>query len=444
MSHSNYVIESIQEKLLQTSRRSFMKRLAGGVAAAGLMAGTGLAAATPYRELMDAADAMPADDMGDERFWLSVKGQFTLREGLAVMNAANLCPSPYPVMETVFSLTRDVDADASFQNRGKFRGMREEARTKLGVLLGADADEIAIVRNTSEANNVISSGFELKAGDEILLSDLNHPSNNKAWEVKSRRYGFKINYFHVDTPPNSQEEIISAMSAAITPNTKLISFTHVSNTTGLLMQAKELCAVARQRGIFVHVDGAQSFGALKVDLHDMGCDSYSGSAHKWFMGPKEAGVLYVRQSAQDQIWPSIISAGYRDDLVGARKYEALGQRDDGAVSAVGRTVDFHNKLGPDRVEARMRQVAGAIKEGLSKLSGVTFSTAMDPGLSAGVVIFKPGDLDTRKAFAKLYSDYNIAGAGMGPNIRLSPHIYNTIEEAERAVKAVAEMMKNGI
>ena len=112
MSHSNYVIESIQEKLLQTSRRSFMKRLAGGVAAAGLMAGTGLAAATPYRELMDAADAMPADDMGDERFWLSVKGQFTLREGLAVMNAANLCPSPYPVMETVFSLTRDVDADA--------------------------------------------------------------------------------------------------------------------------------------------------------------------------------------------------------------------------------------------------------------------------------------------------------------------------------------------
>mgnify|MGYP001448366811 CR=1 FL=1 len=103
MSHSNYVIEGIQEELLQTSRRSFMKRLAGGVAAAGLLGGTGLATATPFRELMDVANVMPADDMGDERFWVSVKGQFTLCEGLAVMNAANLCPSPYPVMETVFS-----------------------------------------------------------------------------------------------------------------------------------------------------------------------------------------------------------------------------------------------------------------------------------------------------------------------------------------------------
>ncbi|MBT5877220.1 MAG: aminotransferase class V-fold PLP-dependent enzyme, partial [Candidatus Latescibacteria bacterium] len=234
--------------------------------------------------------------------------------------------------------------------------------------------------------------------------------------------------------------VVDAMRAAITPNTKLISFTHVSNTTGLLMPAKALCAVARERGIFVHVDGAQSFGALKVDLHDMGCDSYSGSAHKWFMGPKEAGILYVRQAQQEQVWPSIISVPYRDDVVGARKYEALGQRDDAAVSAMGRTVDFHNMLGAERVEARMRQVAVALKQGLSEIPGVTFSTSMDPALSAGVVIFKPGDADSRKMFARLYSDYQIAGAGMGPNIRLSPHIYNTIAEAERAVVAVAELM----
>jgi selenocysteine lyase/cysteine desulfurase len=440
MTHSNDRIESVPESDWQVSRRSFIQRLAGGAAAIGLLGGGSLATASTYRDLLDSADALsPADD-GDEQFWLSVKEQFTLRDGLALMNAANLCPSPYPVMETVFKLTRDVDADASFQNRGKFGKMREDARTKLGALLGADADEIAIVRNTSEANNAISSGFELKAGDEILLSDLNHPSNNKAWEVKSRRYGFKINYFHVEAPPENEQVVVDAMRAAITPNTKLISFTHVSNTTGLLMPAKALCAVARERGIFVHVDGAQSFGALKVDLHDMGCDSYSGSAHKWFMGPKEAGILYVRQAQQEQVWPSIISVPYRDDVVGARKYEALGQRDDAAVSAMGRTVDFHNMLGAERVEARMRQVAVALKQGLSEIPGVTFSTSMDPALSAGVVIFKPGDADSRKMFARLYSDYQIAGAGMGPNIRLSPHIYNTIAEAERAVVAVAELM----
>jgi selenocysteine lyase/cysteine desulfurase len=244
--------------------------------------------------------------------------------------------------------------------------------------------------------------------------------------------------------PKTSEEIVKAFRDALTPKIKLMSFTHVSNTTGVLMPAKALCAVARERGVFVHVDGAQSFGALKINLADMGCDSYSGSAHKWFMGPKEVGVLYVRKDRQKDVWPSIVSVPWRDDVVGARKYEALGQRDDGAVAATGKTADFHMMLGADRVEGRMRQVATAIKEGFSKLPGVSLTTSMDPALSAGVVIFKPGDLDSRKVFAKLYDTYHIAGAGMGANIRLSPHIYNTLGEADRVVAAISEMIKSGV
>ena len=443
MTQDNDVIESIPETTWQTSRRSFMKRLVGGVAAAGVLGMGSVASASPFHALEEDLDAFDPADMGDERFWKAVKDQFTLRDDLALMNAANLCPSPYPVMEEVFRYTRDVDADASFQNRGKFRQTQESSRTKLAQLLGATPDEIALVRNTSEANNTISSGFHLKEGEEILLSDLNHPSNNKAWEVKSRRYGFKINYVSVARTPNGEEEILSAFEKALTSNIKLMSFTHVSNTTGLTIPAKALCKLARDRGIFVHVDGAQSFGALKIDLADMGCDSYSGSAHKWFMGPKEVGVLYVRKDRQDDVWPSIVSVPWRDDVVGARKYEALGQRDDGAVAAMGRTVDFHTTIGADRVEARMKQVATAIKEGMSKLPGVEITTSMDPTLSAGVVIFKPGTLNTRNVFAKLYETYHIAGAGMGPNIRLSPHIYNTLGEADRAVAAISEMLKDG-
>jgi len=444
MDQDNYVIESIPEEAWRTSRRSFMKRLAGGVAAAGVFGWGSAASASPFNALEEDLDALDSGDMGDERFWKAVKDQFTLREDLALMNAANLCPSPYSVMETVFKYTRDVNADASFQNRGKFSQAKEDARAKLARLLGATPDEIAIVRNTSEANNTISSGFHLNEGDEILLSDLNHPSNNKAWEVKARRYGFKINYVSVARTPQGEEEIIQAFEKALTSKIRLLSFTHVSNTTGLTMPAKALCKLARDRGIFVHVDGAQSFGALNVNLADMGCDSYSGSAHKWFMGPKEVGILYVRKDRQDDVWPSIISVPWRDDIVGARKYEALGQRDDAAVTAMGRTVDFHMMLGADRVEARMRQVATAIKEGMSKLPGVEITTSMTPALSAGVVIFKPGSLAPRKVFAKLYETYHIGGAGMGPNIRLSPHIYNTLGEADRAVAAISEMLKDGV
>jgi selenocysteine lyase/cysteine desulfurase len=446
MVQDDFVIESIPEDDWQVSRRGFMKRLAGGIAAGGaLVYGSSLlgssAHAAPFQD-MDAADS--GVDAKDERYWHAVRSQFLLREDLALMNAANLCPSPFPVMEAVFKYTRDLDTDASFQNRAKYRQIREDTREKMARLLGAHADEIALVRNTSEANNVISSGYHLGAGDEVLLSDLNHPSNNKAWEVKSRRYGFKINYVSVALIPQSEDEIVEAFEKAYTPATKIMSFTHVSNTTGLAMPARKLCAAARTRGVFSVVDGAQSFGALRIDLADMGCDAYTGSAHKWFMGPKEVGVLYVRKDSQGHVWPSIVSAGWRDDVDSARKYEVLGQRDDAALTATGRGVDFHEKIGPDRVEARMRQVATAIKEGVSDLAGVELSTSMDPALSGGVVIFKPGELDPRKVFNKLYGTYHIAGAGMGPNIRLSPHVYNTLDEADRAVAAIAEMLKDGV
>ncbi len=446
MVQDDFVIENIPEDDWQVSRRRFMKRLAGGIAAGGaLVYGSSLigssAHAAPFQD-MDAADS--GVDAKDERYWHAVRSQFLLREDLALMNAANLCPSPFPVMEAVFKYTRDLDTDASFQNRAKYRQIREDTREKMARLLGAHADEIALVRNTSEANNVISSGYHLGAGDEVLLSDLNHPSNNKAWEVKSRRYGFKINYVSVALIPQSEDEIVEAFEKAYTPATKIMSFTHVSNTTGLAMPARKLCAAARTRGVFSLVDGAQSFGALRIDLADMGCDAYTGSAHKWFMGPKEVGVLYVRKDSQGHVWPSIVSAGWRDDVDSARKYEVLGQRDDAALTATGRGVDFHEKIGPDRVEARMRQVATAIKEGVSDLAGVELSTSMDPALSAGVVIFKPGELDPRKVFNKLYGTYHIAGAGMGPNIRLSPHVYNTLDEADRVVAAIAEMLKDGV
>lgn len=441
MLQDNHVIDSIPETAWQVSRRSFMKRLAaGGIAAGGALVYGPPSIASPTEEL----EPFSAHSPNDERYWKAIRSQFILREDLALMNAANLCPSPYPVMEAVFNYTRDLDTDASFQNRMKYRSIREDTRDKMAQLLGSHPDEIALVRNTSEANNTISSGYHLNADDEVILSNLNHPSNNKAWEVKARRFGFKIKYVSVPLIPKDEDEIVEAFERAYTSATKIMSFTHVSNTTGLATPAKKLCAAAREHGVFSLVDGAQSFGALKIDLDEIGCDAYTGSAHKWFMGPKEVGVLYVRKDSQNQVWPSIVSAGWRDDVESARKYEVLGQRDDAAIAATGRGVEFHTKIGPERIEARMRQVATTIKEGLSGLPGVKLSTSQDPALSAGVVIFKPGDLNPGKVFNKLYGTYHVAGAAMGPNIRLSPHIYNTLDEAHRAVAAIEEMLKEGI
>src|SRR5262249_4113826 len=150
-----------------------------------------------------------------------------------------------------------------------------------------------------------------------------------------------------------RDELISQVEKAITPNTKVVAITHVTSTTGILYPAREITEIARRRGIWMHLDGAQSFGSLDVNLKEIGCDSYSTSAHKWLMGPLEAGILFVRAERIPQVWPSIVTAGWTDHLKGARKLEVYGQRDDPRIVALESAIDFMGLIGSRSVESRV-------------------------------------------------------------------------------------------
>ena len=305
----------------------------------------------------------------------------------------------------------------------------------MAAQLGVVPDEIALVRNTSEANNAINNGVPLAAGDEVVLWDQNHPTNNVAWDVRAARFGIVVKRVAVPRRPASAQDLIDPFVAALTDRTRVLSVTHVSNVSGIRLPVRELAGAARPRGIHVHVDGAQSWGALDVDLRDLGCDSYTASAHKWFMGPKEAGLLYVRESRIAAIWPNVVAPGWGDDaepdVVGARKFESLGQRDDACLAAVGTAAQLHGAIGAAATEARVAELATALKEGLAEL-GLTLVTPMAPELSGGVCIVEaPGD--RAAAARRLYEEHGIAGATTG-GLRLCPHVYNTRAHVERAVQ----------
>lgn len=423
---------------MTNTRRSFLGGFTG--AAAGL-AYSSVAAATP-RQLRQLLAVAPSR----ENYWSLVAGQFPLRPGKVPMNAANLCPSPRVVSERVAEWTRDEDADVSNPNRVKFAVLLEESRKKVAGQVGVSPDEVALVRNTSEANNVINNGIALSAGDEVVIWEQNHPCNNVAWDIRAARHGFTVKRVAVPPAPRSTDEIVKLFEAALTPRTKVLSITYVSNTTGFRLPAKTLCSLARQRGIHAHLDGAQVWGYLKLDLKDIGCDSFAASAHKWLMGPKEAGLLYVRKEKIAQIWPNIVSVAWGPDSLGgsvaSRKFEALGQRDDACLAAVGTAVDFHSTLGFDTVEARTTELAGALKEGLAKIKRVRLVTPLGTEMSGGVVISQVADLDRQKTGAlvkDLYDKYGIAGAATG-GVRLAPHVYNTMADIELAVRGMRELV----
>jgi isopenicillin-N epimerase len=394
-----------------------------------------------------AAKLPPTPSSPDEKFWTAVRDQFVMPKELTMLNAANLCPSSAPVLETMYKMTKDMDQDPSSDNRAKLGDGRENTRTLLAEFLRVTPEEIVITRNTSESNNLVSNGIDLKAGDEVLLTADNHPSNHNAWQEKAKRFGFKVIDIPTPNPHPGFEHYVDAFTKAITPRTKVIAFTHLTSTVGDLFPAKEICRVARERGILSLVDGAQTFGLLNVDLSDIQPDFYSGSAHKWPCGPKENGVLYINKAAQPRIWATIFSA-YPGRVGVSRTFEGFGQRDEPAMIAFGEALKLQTGIGRDHIEKRSRELTQALISGLSKVDGVKIWTSPEPSRAAAVLSFLPGNLDIRKLATALYQKDKIGCATRGgqdrAGIRFSPHFYNTHADIEKTVAAVKKYMATGV
>ena len=423
---------------MSVSRRDFAR----------LLALTGSAAFIPELPRGFVSSPLPRTPAEpDEKFWKEVRARFLLPADLAFLNAANLCPTSTAVVEALERNTRFLDANPSSASRSRLTEGREESRRLLARSLGVTPEEIVIPRNTSEANNLVSSGLQLGAGDEVIVYSDNHPSNLVAWREKANRFGFVVVEIPVVTPHPGASAYVDAFTKATTPRTRLVAMTHVTNTVGDLFPVAALCAQARERGILSLVDGAQTFGVLEVRLGEMRPDFYTGSVHKWPCGPKETGLLFVSSTVHDRMHASVVSL-YPGAVGISRTLEAYGQRDEAALATVGAAVTFQEQIGRAAIERRVRALAQYLARELSQIDGVTLWTRMDVDSSAGIVVFKPAGLDPRRLATTLYERDRIACAASGgatrPGVRLSPHLYNTMDELARVVEAVKRYVRRGL
>lgn len=424
--------------MASVSRRDFTRLLA-------LTGSAAMLREFPYDLVGVPLRKTPADP--DEAFWKEVRARFLLPPDLAFINAANICPTSLPVVEALEKNTRFLDTNPSSASRAKLTEGREESRRLIARALRVTPEEIVITRNTSEANNFVSSGLHLGVGDEVVVFADNHPSNVNAWKEKSKRFGFTVVEVPVVNPHPGTDFYVSAFTKALTPRTRVMAVTHVTNTMGDMLPVNELCEVARARGVLSLVDGAQSFGVLDVDLSRMRPDFYSGSAHKWPCGPKETGVLFVNAAVHDRVSPSVVSL-YPGAVGISKTLEAFGQRDEAALATLGAAIKFSDDIGRAAIERRSRELAQRLVTGLQSINGVTLWTHPDPARSAAIIVFKPGSLEPRKLVSALYEKDRVVTAASGgtdrPGVRLSPHFYNTVDEVDRAVAAIRKHMTVGI
>jgi selenocysteine lyase/cysteine desulfurase len=401
-------------------RRDFLRGAGGATLSAGLFGAAGKAAMAIESAASDAA--------------------FGFADDKVPMNAANLCPMPTAISQAVARFGAELDLDMSWQNRGRVEAYKQEAREGIARQLGVDAAEIAIVRNTSEANNIVVQGLSLNEGDEVVLWEQNHPSNFVAWDVRAKRHKLRIRHLSVPLDATSVDEVVDLFANAVGAATRVVSFTHISNVTGFRLPANEICAAIRRRSpdVHIHVDGAQTWGAADVNLRGMDCDSFSGSAHKWYMGPREVGMLYVREARQNSVWPGVVSVPWGSEaepsVPGARRFEALGQRDDASIAALAETMRLHDELTPAGVERRSAAVADLLREALIEID-VPFVSSTNPLFASSVIILNAPAEHRRELMSNVLRDSGVILAAVN-GLRLSPHIYNTPEHVERVAAAV--------
>jgi isopenicillin-N epimerase len=415
-------------------RRAFLRKLSAASLAA--LTVPAIAHASGFQDLgKDSTER-------DEAYWELVKDHFAVPNNLVMMNAANLCPAPYVINDQVMAFLQGLARDVSFQYRAQFADIRKRSLSALAEFMGVSPAEVGITRNTSEANCLLVNGIDFKAGDEIVLWDQNHPSNKESWMNRAKRSGVVVKVVSVPVAPKSVGELLEPFAKAITSKTRLISFSHISNLSGIMLPAREICSLAKSKGVLTLVDGAQSLGYMDIDLRAMGCDFFTASTHKWLMGPMENGVLYINQSHLDKVWPNVVGGGWHDNSASVdEKLCVLGQRNETTIAALRQMVLFHYTIGKVEIEKRVKFLAGYLKGDIGSIKGATIVTPMPGELSGGVVVFQLAGKNPADVVQLLYSKYGIAAAPSG-GIRLSPHVYNTLSDADVVLDAVRDIAKS--
>ena len=421
------------------SRRAFVGAGAAGAAGAWL---TGCGQSTPRTD--DGAPPTRPDEIPlarpngpDDDAWSHVRAAFDLEAGTAYMNNAGLGMPPASVARAVADGYRAVSREPR-RATGELRELvTGRVRPGLAAFLGADEGELSLTRNATEALHLSAAGFELRPGDEVVLTTQEHPAGRRPWQLRAARDGIATREVFIPSPLPGPNQVIEAFEAALTSRTRVIAFCHVTRG-GHLYPVRRLAALARNRGILSHVDGAQAVGMFPVDLHDLGCDTYSASLHKWFLGPMGTGFLYVRAGARERIR----SAFAHDATPENPALEPPGTNDLPVRAALSASLAFMEQVGIDRIEARTRFLSDYLKQRLADLpatrlvSGATRETS-----GPASTIFEMEGVDAVASVpviaerASIHIDEHRRDGHEA--IRVSTHVYNTTAEIDRLVEALA-------
>ncbi len=397
----------------------------------------------PWQKVMGATpNPLPDDALfsrDPETYWTRMREeQFFLPQWRSFLNNGSLGVLPRPVYQSVATYMQNAAAlETPYPYPRWGYETLDEEREELSKYLGCKKDELALMHNATEALTTVASGIDLKAGDEVLMTNLEHPSGKAGWQAKQARYGVVVREVAIPLPPKDPAQLAELMISAIGPKTRMISFSGIISPTGLIMPIREICDAARAKGVMTLVDGAHMHGQMPLKISDLHCDFFAGSPHKWMFAPAGSGFLYIREENLDRLWPLNVTGDWDNKSLKAGRFMRQGTNNRAIFEGMIAGLRFAQAVGPDRIYTRIHQLARRTYERAAKLPYIELLTPNDDRMFAALVCIK-----FKKDAAAVWqetSKQKIFVSG-GQQVRLSSHIHTRPSDIDQLFDIIESKM----
>ena len=388
-------------------------------------------------------EAMTARLKDDASRWQELRELFPISRWEKIQfNSGSAGVMPSPIQDHLIELIQYVNSKAPYQVWSEWQPIKQENLSRLGKLIGSNSESLQIVRNTTEALNMVIYGLPLTKGDSVVICEHDYPFAKNAWLNRQQRDGIVLKHIEFQLP-DSDEEIISAYANAIDASTKVIHITHMTHRQGHIMPVKALTEMAHEQGVEVVVDGAHVVGQIDVDLEEIQCDYFASSLHKWLNAPLGTGLLYVKPGKVESLFnhPSSNLDAYNS----MNKYEHIGTRCWANEICISAALDFHEFIGHRAKTERLRELKKYWMHQVEEIPNVHFHTNMDDHHSCAVASFSIEGFSGGKITKLMDREYNIhaksVGGRWGSGVRISVNVFtdfNDLNQLSSAIRGIAQ------
>ena len=377
----------------------------------------------------------------DEGFWFSVRRAYDITPSFIHLESGWFSPVAREVRDAQFQYMTRLNEITSFYLRRQYDEEKVHIKRAMGKLAGLTPGEFVICRNTTEALNTVILGLELEAGDEFVWCEREYPSMKDALEQRAERDGTVNKVIQVPMVPETDDEVVALYENAIGPRTKAILVSHMIYLTGQILPVRKICDMAHAHGVEVIVDAAHSFAHVDYEIPDLGCDYLGTSLHKWLGAPLGAGLMYVHRDKISKVWPLFGDRAFAKDDI--RKFEHLGTRPVAMEQTLVKSIQFHNSLGAERKQERLRYLKNYWVERVADLPRVVINTPMKDHQSCAIANVAIDGMEPKAVADYFYDEHRIFTVAVDMGVRVSPNLFTELSDLEALVSAIEQLSRRG-